>query len=136
MLEGVTTTGNVAQGNTILANAYGVEIRGGSANNTIGGKTAALGNNISGNVADGVTVYGLGSSGNTIQENILHGNGQFGVSAYASDNSVVGNTIDSNARKACLSDWVMMARMPIRSPYSATAFSTMATWAFFWIRMA
>ena len=97
VLEGSATTGNMVQSNTILANAYGMEIRGGSANNTVSRLTAEPGNDISGNVADGVTIYGTGTHGNTIQENILHGNGQFGVSAYASDNSVVGNTVDSNA---------------------------------------
>jgi trimeric autotransporter adhesin len=84
-ISGATITGNVLAGNLIgtdaagdnLANAAGVAINSGAANNTIGG--AGAGNTIAFNTGDGVQVEGLSTTGNVISQNLIYGNGGLGI---------------------------------------------------------
>jgi hypothetical protein len=80
-LEGVGTTGNLIQSNTIglslkangaaAGNAYGVLIEGGASGNTVGGPPASLRNVISANSQYQVGIVNAGTSGNVVQSNFL-----------------------------------------------------------------
>jgi hypothetical protein len=80
--DGITfwgnATQNLVQGNFIgtdstgkaaLGNAYGISIFGASTANLIGGTAPGAMNLIAGNHADGITIYGSGTTGNLIQGN-------------------------------------------------------------------
>ncbi len=80
LISGIGTSGNTVAGNligtgvsgqTILANANGVEISLGATANTVGGRTAAARNVVSANTSDGVLISGGGASGNTIEGNFI-----------------------------------------------------------------
>jgi hypothetical protein len=103
------STGTVIQGNYIgtdatgtlaIANSTGVTISG--SNNLIGGPAAGARNVISGNLGDGVTIFG--GSGNTIQGNYIgtdaagtHALGNTrGLFIRASGNTFVGNVISGS----------------------------------------
>src|SRR5262249_49004187 len=64
---GIDLSGTVARAN----GASGVLVQNGSANNTIGGTTPAVRNIISGNVNNGVTISGAGTTGNLVQGNYM-----------------------------------------------------------------
>ena len=78
---GNRATGNVVQGNLIgtdvtgtqaLGNHQeGVSIGSSTTNNTIGGTVLAARNLISGNLTNGITIAGQGTSGNTVQGNYI-----------------------------------------------------------------
>jgi hypothetical protein len=61
--------GTTADGSKALGNFFGVYITGGASKNIIG--SAGAGNVISGNVDDGVTVYGSGTTGNQVLANFI-----------------------------------------------------------------
>ena len=64
--------GTNATGGASLANGFsGVQISGGAQNNTIGGTTAPARNIISGNLNQGVSLYGTGTSGNRVLGNYI-----------------------------------------------------------------
>jgi CSLREA domain-containing protein/uncharacterized repeat protein (TIGR01451 family) len=120
----INTSNNVIQGNFIgtnpagassLGNAEsGISITGGS-NNLIGGTTAQARNLISGNLNNGILVFGSSSTGNQIKGNLIGldftgtvdlGNGADGVSIFASPGNIVGgaeagarNVISGNTGK-------------------------------------
>ncbi len=80
LISGIGTAGNTVAGNligtgvsgqTILANANGVEISLGATANTVGGSTATARNVISANTSNGVLISGGGASGNTIEGNFI-----------------------------------------------------------------
>jgi hypothetical protein len=108
---GTDVTGTVALGNTL----DGVGIFLGASNNTVGGSTTASRNLISGNGADGVEIYGSGTTGNVVAANFVGtdvrgkraiGNTLDGVGIHsgASDNKIGGygpgsrNVISGNQR--------------------------------------
>jgi trimeric autotransporter adhesin len=112
-IEGNFIGTNVA-GSAAAGNSWGIVVDN-SANNVIGGTTAAAGNLISGNANDGINLDGLGSTGNQIQGNRIGTNlagtasiGNLGVGigigAGASGNMVGGpgsadrNLISGNAQ--------------------------------------
>jgi parallel beta-helix repeat protein len=64
--------GTNPNGIAAMANAaQGILIQNGSAGNTIGGATPGSGNLISGNLNIGLEIYGQGTSGNSVQGNIV-----------------------------------------------------------------
>lgn len=107
-------TANVVQGNIVGLNAagtaalpnqwYGIEIQ--SANNTIGGSTAAQRNIFSGNGQSGVVLFQGGATGNMIQGNYIGtditgnvdlGNVYQGIAiSGANSNTIKGNLISGN----------------------------------------
>jgi parallel beta-helix repeat protein len=107
-------TGSIVQGNIVGLNAdgttalpnqwYGIEIQ--SANNTIGGTTAAQRNIFSGNGQTGVVLFQGGATGNQIQGNYIgtditgnldRGNVYQGIAiSGANSNSIKGNIISGN----------------------------------------
>ncbi|MBN2392719.1 MAG: VCBS repeat-containing protein [Anaerolineae bacterium] len=79
-LAGTGTTSNTISGNYIgtdisgttpISNSCGVVIGGGASWNTVGGVTSAERNLISGNDTDGISVYSIGTSHNTIKGNYI-----------------------------------------------------------------
>jgi hypothetical protein len=103
------TTGNVVEGDYIgtdstgmqaVPNYNGVLIRGGAANNTIGGSSTAARNVISGNNWDGVHITDAGTSGNVVAGDYLGvdasgaaalGNAQSGVAIVGgASNNLIG----------------------------------------------
>lgn len=112
-----TASANVIEGNTLGSSTgagngnAGVEIGFGATDNTVGGLAAGAGNLISGNGAagngtpgdtgPGVLVQGMGTSGNTIEDNLIgtpNPNIEGGVkfANSASGNSVVGGTVSAS----------------------------------------
>ena len=107
-------TGNLVQGNIVGLNAagtgalpnlwYGIEVQ--SANNTVGGTTAAQRNIFSGNGQSGVVLFQGGAAGNQIQGNYIGtditgnvdlGNVFQGIAiSGANSNSIKGNLISGN----------------------------------------
>ncbi len=73
--SGNTVAGNLigtgVSGQTILANANGVEITLGATANTVGGNIATARNVVSANTSNGVLISGGGTSGNTIEGNFI-----------------------------------------------------------------
>lgn len=96
VLRGAATGNNRIEANSILGNVFGVEIREGSFGNAIGGTAPEAQNIISGSVVDGVAISGAGTHQNTIENNDIAGNGQYGVSVFSSDNAITGNRIAEN----------------------------------------
>lgn len=118
LLDGLTShgvliagvSGNTVQGNFIGTNAAGtaafpnstgVGIQSGATNNLIGGTTAAARNVISGNGAGGVTISGLGTTGNRVQGNYVGTNaagdgplpnGQSGIVLSTASSNIIGGT--------------------------------------------
>ncbi len=99
---GTDATGTLAQGNV-----DGVAIVDASADNTIGGTTAAAANVLSGNSLDGVQISDSGTTGNVVEHNLIGTdssgftavpNARAGVTiqAGASGNTVGGTTSDSS----------------------------------------
>ena len=93
------TTGTLVQGNLIgtdgtgvnpLGNGIGVQIDGGSSNNTIGGSVAAAGNTIAFSTGIGVDVDATAGTGNEIRLNSIFSSGSLGISLGGS-NSVLLN---------------------------------------------
>ena len=96
-MTGANSSGNVINGNTIGLlptivaplpnNGSGIEIRGGAHDNVIGGATMEEGNNVAGNMGNGVMLWDPGVQGNLVQNNriggtyngFIIGNGAFGV---------------------------------------------------------
>ena len=93
------TTGNVVQGNYVgltaggaaaLGNGNdGVRIISDAGSNTIGGTAAGAGNVIAFNGQDGIALRATAGTGNAIQNNSVHSNGQLGIDL--SDNGVTLN---------------------------------------------
>jgi hypothetical protein len=83
-----------AQNRVPLANVdNGVTIEN-AANNFIGGAAAGDGNNIRGNLNDGVEIDGIGAKNNFIQQNLIEGNGNgVEITQVASNGSPSGNVI-------------------------------------------
>ncbi len=97
---GTTTLG------TALPNVNdGVLVFNGATDNVIGGTAAGAANNILFNGRSGVTLFGVGTSGNVVEGNLLQSNAQQGVwiAAGASHNLIggtavnAGNTISKNS---------------------------------------
>ena len=65
---------NVAKGDTMTGNAFGVAIDTGASDNTIGGATAGARNLITGNTAGSVLVTGVGTTRNLIIGDTISGN--------------------------------------------------------------
>lgn len=109
VLTGTGVTGNLVQGNFIgttsngssaLGNQRdGIVIAAGATGNTIGGSTAGASNLISGNRRIGVYLTGAGTSGNSVESNIIglnvSGNAALanGASGIQVANGADGNTI-------------------------------------------
>ncbi|MDX2214476.1 MAG: DUF4347 domain-containing protein [Oculatellaceae cyanobacterium bins.114] len=72
---GTAVDGTTARGNGI----HGVSIGNSAANNSIGGTTAGSSNLIANNGADGVSVFGNTTTGNTVQGNSLFNNADLGI---------------------------------------------------------
>jgi hypothetical protein len=103
-----TNGGNTISGNYIgtdatgaiaSANASGVQVQ--SANNVIGGTTAAARNVISGNSSSGIVIAGAGVTGNLVEGNFIGtnaagtaalGNGGAGVNISNAANNTIGGT--------------------------------------------
>jgi hypothetical protein len=114
-IYGGGVTGNIVQGNSIgvdvtgsvaLGNASdGVTIDLAASNNLIGGTAAGARNVISGNVFDGVAIFGTGTTGNLVQNNFI-GTDLSGTSALPNfDGVLIGvgagaNTIGGTAAGA------------------------------------
>jgi titin len=101
---GTDATGTMAQGN-----GMGIDIATGT--NQIGGTTAGVGNVISGNTGNGITIFGTGTAGNGVQGNFIGtdltgtvalGNGGSGVAIVGPGNTIggtlagAGNVISGN----------------------------------------
>ena len=93
------TTGTLIQGNLIgtdqsganpLGNAIGIQIDGGSSDNTIGGSVAAAGNVIAFSTGIGVDVDATAGTGNEIRLNSIFSNKSLGIS-LGGGNAVVLN---------------------------------------------
>ncbi len=106
-ITGSAATGNAVEGNQIgtdvtgavaIANGTGVEINNGAAGNTIGGLTATpgtgAGNLISGNTGAGITISDTGTSGNTVEGDLI-GTKAGGTSPLA--NGTDGVVVQTNA---------------------------------------
>jgi len=94
-IDGNGTDGNTVSGNHIgidtsgsfaLGNTYGVVIRWGAQNNTIGGDAPGESNVIAFNVGDGVDVNGATTTGNTITQNSIHSNTLLGIDNWNGGN--------------------------------------------------
>ncbi len=105
-------TGNLVEGNEIGTNAAGtaalpnanngINIDGGSSDNTIGGTAAGAGNVISGNSGDGVEITGTGTIDNVVSGNLVGTNaagtaalantGLAGIMIYDSNSNTIGGT--------------------------------------------
>jgi CSLREA domain-containing protein len=121
-INGVGTTGNRVQGNFLGTDVTGavalgngqdgidsaVSVDSGASNNTIGGTASGARNLISGNVFNGLSIFGSGTSGNAVQGNFIGtdvsgsaalGNGTDGISIHdgAANNTVIANVISANA---------------------------------------
>lgn len=68
---GVGINGNERLGNGNASHGPGLTIYSGASENTIGGTAQGAGNVISGNYADGVRIYGAGTSGNRVLGNLI-----------------------------------------------------------------
>ena len=77
-LFGVLTTGNAIQANSIIANAHGIFVYLAS-NNSIGGPTAALGNDLLSNSQTGLFFFGATTSGNSATSNRIDRSGRYGA---------------------------------------------------------
>jgi Right handed beta helix region len=108
-LIGLTASGS-AQGNGFV----GVEIALGATGNTIGGATIASENVISGNATAGVLISGAGTTGNTVNHNLIgvgadgtsnRGNGTYGIAVQdgAAGDTITNNTIGFNSAGGCCS---------------------------------
>lgn len=103
---------NTFTGNWIGTNGTGDDLGNGrhgivvssSSNNTFGGTGVGEGNVISGNSKNGVVIYGVTSTGNKIQQNLIGvnpggtaalANGRNGVSIVGSANNTIGGTSTS-----------------------------------------
>jgi len=108
-IVGATATGNLVQGNYIGTNASGnAAIPNGTGilllapDNTIGGVGEGAGNVISGNLANGVDLFGENATENTLQGNLIGadatgtialGNGENGVALFSSaTDNLIGGT--------------------------------------------
>ena len=105
---GFGATGNVVQGNLIGTDVTGTAALGNTrgvwvsyALNTIGGLTPGTGNVISGNIGDGVSIFGIDATGSVVQGNYIGtdvtgtvdlGNGGSGVVLERSPNNSIGGT--------------------------------------------
>jgi hypothetical protein len=107
--------GTTIQGNKALANTPGdgILISSGATDNAIGGTASGAGNVISGNNGDGIGLFDAGTSGNTIQGNLIgtdiHGvaglGNAFGIEMNGATSNVIGgaatgagNVISANRR--------------------------------------
>ena len=116
LITGNGATGNVVEGNYIGTNAAGtsaignsldgVFITAGASGNTIGGTSAGTGDLISGNVVDGVEIFGAGTTGNVVEGDMI-GTDFTGALALANhqdgveiDASASGNTVGGTAAGA------------------------------------
>ncbi|HTD21246.1 MAG TPA: plastocyanin/azurin family copper-binding protein [Terriglobales bacterium] len=110
-ITGPTANNNIVVGNFIgtnaagtaaVGNAQGVQLGGGTINNSIGGTTPAARNLISGNFQNGVLILSSGTNGNLVQGNLIGvdvsgsaplGNGAYGVTVdLGAANNVIGGT--------------------------------------------
>ncbi|MBS0495873.1 MAG: tandem-95 repeat protein, partial [Proteobacteria bacterium] len=112
-INGASATGNLVAGNYIGTNAagtaalgnstYGIQIDAGSANNNIGGTTAAHRNVISGQTnasylgAAAIVISGAGTSGNVVEGNYL-GTNAAGMAALGNHHGVIIDTGATNNR--------------------------------------
>jgi uncharacterized repeat protein (TIGR01451 family) len=94
--------GVASDGITPMGNGTGVEIRGASTGNTIGGTVSSGMNVISGNATNGVEINNVGSSTNTVSGNYIGlgadsltsvGNGTNGVLVFDASINVVGGSL-------------------------------------------
>ncbi len=121
-ITGAGTSGNTVEGNDIgtdgtamkaVGNETGVEIDSGATANIIGGTIAAATNVISGNTGDGVRISGAGTSGNTVDGDLI------GICQCASGPAPLGNgtgvEIDSGATANLIGGTVAGARNIISS---------------------
>ena len=99
-LERTETTGNSILGNTIglsstggpLGNGlWGVYLKDGARQNTIGGSAAGAGNRIAYNALEGVLLWREITFGNAIRGNAIWGNGLLGINLYQNGNSERGD---------------------------------------------
>jgi titin len=97
LISGSGTSGNGVLGNligtgisgqTILANANGVEIAQGATTNLVGGSIAGARNIISGNTSNGVLISGSGTSGNLVEGSYI-GTDSSGQRALGNDIGVL-----------------------------------------------
>lgn len=108
------TTGNIVAGNFIgtditgtkdLGNAFeGVVMAGGPSDNLIGGTEAGAGNVVSGNGANGIAIFDVGTTGNRIQGNrigtditgkrALNNSGQGVLIVAGASNNLIGGTLN------------------------------------------
>jgi titin len=94
-IDTATTTQTVVAGNwiglaangTAAGNVTGVTLSGGTTNNTIGGTTAAARNVISGNTGIGVSISGVGTTGNFVLGNYI-GTDKDGATAIGNNTGV------------------------------------------------
>lgn len=103
---GTLVTNTIIQGNYIGVGADGVtaighdsdgiEILGGSTNNTIGGTAAGAGNVIANNVLRGVRISDAGSTGNSLLGNVIHSNSTIGID-LAGDNVTANDVGDGDS---------------------------------------
>ena len=93
--------GTDVNGTAALANANGISIEN-SNSNVVGGTAPGAGNLISGNVREGVDMFGAGSTGNLVQGNFIGTNitgtgavpnGRDGVEIDSNSNTVGGTTL-------------------------------------------
>ncbi|HKI16602.1 MAG TPA: hypothetical protein VKA15_01925, partial [Isosphaeraceae bacterium] len=102
LISGTGTMGNTVEGNDIgtdgtamkaFGNQTGVEIDSAATANIVGGATAGASNVVSGNTGDGVRISGAGTSGNTVEGDLI-GTDVSGQSPLPNDRGV---EIDSGA---------------------------------------
>lgn len=116
VITGAGTDGNIVAGNIIGLDATasrnqlpnlgdGISVSGGAKANIIGGTAAELTNAIGGNLRNGLLITGEGTSGNTVQgnligtigSNIARGNGQAGIAITSgADTTMVGGVNGGN----------------------------------------
>jgi titin len=99
---GVDSTGTIALGNGTDCCHSGVVMHLGASNNTIGGITPGAGNVISGNTADGITIFDAGTTQNVVSGNFIGtdvtgtqglGNSFSGVAMFGStSDNLIGGT--------------------------------------------
>jgi CSLREA domain-containing protein len=80
---------NTVKGNTIGANAVGVELTNAATGNTIGGTQTTDGNNINNNTGQGVLVQGAGTINNKISHTTTDGNGGKGIALTSGGNAPI-----------------------------------------------